>query len=282
MLTKEYVENGIQHIFETFPGNTVTEEEALIPEAVGVPFFDAPIVGIGSASDPLFEELKREDVVGPWYMMPAEWYPDAKSVISLFFPLTEPIRRSNRSCTSGPSPQWLHGRIEGHQYIMKFTRKFCQWLSEQGIGWCFPGGDSRYAGITAGDNMREYECVTEKTFGSNWSERHTAYICGLGTFGLSKGLITRRGIAGRFISVIVDREIPADVRPYKGLYDYCAMCGACMRRCPMQSISLESGNDLSICNIQISAMRAKHAPRYGCGLCQTGVPCEEKIPVKEL
>ncbi len=278
MLSKEFVENGILHIFRTFPGNEVTEDEALLPEAVGLTLFEEPIVGIGSADDPLFEEMKREDVVGPWYMTPKEWYPGAKSVISIFFPLSEPIRKSNRSCTDGPSPQWLHGRIEGHTYLMKYTRQFCQWLTEQGIGWCFPDDDSRYVGITAGNAMQEYDCVTEKTFGSNWSERHTAYICGLGTFGLSKGLITKKGLAGRFISVIVDAEIPADERPYKGVYDYCTMCGACVRRCPMNAITMENGNDLSICNVQISAMRVKHAPRYGCALCQTGVPCEDKNP----
>jgi len=280
MLTKAFIENGIVHVFRNFPGNEVTADEALIPEAVGMPLFEEPIVGIGSADDPLFEELKREEVVGPWYMTPKEWYPGAKSVISIFFPLSEPIRKSNRACSDGPSLQWLHGRIEGHAYIMKYTRQLCQWLTEQGIGWCFPDDDPRHVGITAGNAMQEYDCVTEKTFGSNWSERHTAYICGLGTFGLSKGLITKKGLAGRFISVIVDTEIPADLRPYTGIYDYCSMCGACVRRCPMSAITMENGNDLSICNVQISAMRAKHAPRYGCALCQTGVPCEDKIPMK--
>jgi epoxyqueuosine reductase QueG len=280
MVTKEFVESGILHIFNTFTGNQVTAEVALIPEAIDMPLFDEPLIGIGAADDPLFMKLKEEDVVGPWYMIPKEWYSEAKSVISIFFPLSEQIRASNRFRTEEPSPQWLHGRIEGHEYIMKFTRKFCQWLTEQGIGWCFPDDDSRHVGITAGNAMQEYDCVTEKTFGSNWSERHTAYICGLGTFGLSKGLITEKGVAGRFISVIINREIPADIRPYTGVYDYCSMCGACIRRCPMGAISLEKGNDLSICNVQISAMRKKHAPRYGCALCQTAVPCENRIPKK--
>jgi len=30
------------------------------------------------------------------------------------------------------------------------------------------------------------------------------------------------------------------------------------------------------------AMKKKHAPRYGCGLCQTAVPCEDKIPKKKI
>ena len=39
---------------------------------------------------------------------------------------------------------------------------------------------------------------------STWSERHVAYAAGLGTFGLSRGLITARGIAMRCGSVVTD------------------------------------------------------------------------------
>ena len=71
---------------------------------------------------------------------------------------------------------------------------------------------------------------------SNWSERHAAHICGLGTFGLSKGLITSKGIAGRFGSVITSCAFPVTKRPYEGLTDYCIMCGKCSATVrPMQS-----------------------------------------------
>ena len=60
----------------------------------------------------------------------------------------------------------------------------------------------------------------EPVYGSMWSERHVAYVCGLGTFGLSKGIITRRGMAGRFCSLVTELELDADIRPYQGLYDY--------------------------------------------------------------
>ena len=40
-------------------------------------------------------------------------------------------------------------------------------------------------------------------YASNWSERHVAYVCGLGTFGC-QGLITSKGLAGRFGSIITD------------------------------------------------------------------------------
>jgi len=265
MMTKARIEAEIQYIFDTFSGNRVAEDVALTPELAGMVMYDTPLVGFGSADDPLFMQMKQEEAVGPWYMTPKEWYPGAKSVISIFFPLSEVVRSSSRSCTDEPSAQWLHARIEGQAYMVSFAGHLCRWLTEQGIGWCVPGSDSRFQEIN---------------LSSNWSERHAAYVCGLGTFGLSRGLITRRGMAGRFISVIIDAEIPADIRPYTGLYDYCIMCGACMTRCPMDAISLEKCNDKPVCHTQIMAMMKKHEPRYGCGLCQTGVSCEDRIPVK--
>lgn len=126
--------------------------------------------------------------------------------------------------------------------------------------------------------MSEYACVNEYTFGSNWSERHAAYVCGLGTFGLSKGLITEKGMAGRFASIIIDTEMIPDKRAYAGIYDYCTMCGACVRRCPAGAISKENGKNHNICNEWLQKMGKKYAPRYGCGLCQTKVPCESRIP----
>ena len=56
---------------------------------------------------------------------------------------------------------------------------------------------------------------------SNWSERHAAYVAGLGTFSLNDALITVNGIAHRVGSIIVATELPATKRPYTGRYDYC-------------------------------------------------------------
>lgn len=61
-----------------------------------------------------------------------------------------------------------------------------------------PGLDARFVKIVADRNFTGYAGISEKTFGSNWSERHAAYVCGLGTFGLSKGLITDKGMGRTF------------------------------------------------------------------------------------
>lgn len=113
-----------------------------------------------------------------------------------------------------------------------------------------------------------------------WSERHAAYVCGLGTFGLSKGLITEKGMAGRFSSLITDAPLEADTREYTGLYDNCIGCGACVRRCPVRAIDPQTGKNHSVCFMNIGRSKILRYPRYGCGLCQSAVPCENTKPFK--
>lgn len=277
-MTKKLILENAEKIFEECTGNIISAENAICSDVIGVQLYDKPLVGIGSAQDELFLKYKEVGIIGPWYMTPEEWLPNAKTVISLFFPFTEVVKESNRNFTDGPSPAWLHGRIEGQNYLVTYMKKFREWLASQGINGCVPAMDSRFQKIVAGNNMTEYACVNEHTFGSNWSERHAAYVCGLGTFGLSKGLITEKGMAGRFIGIIIDAELAADERKYSGIYDYCIDCGACIRRCPVQAISMEHGKNHNICGAWLKKMGELHAPRYGCGLCQTGVPCESRIP----
>jgi epoxyqueuosine reductase QueG len=127
-------------------------------------------------------------------------------------------------------------------------------------------------------------------FASKWSERHAAFVSGLGTFGLSDGLITPRGKAMRVGSVVAEMEIPATPRPYKGHQDYClwfsqGSCKKCVERCPVEALS-EKGHDKILCSRHVhetcKAYIVEHFgfEGYACGLCQTGIPCESKIPVK--
>ena len=280
MLNKREIEKLVLKVYTESCGNYIAEEVALSPEFAGVKMFEEPIVGFGSAADDLFEEYLKPGVIGPWFMKPEKWLDGAKTVVSMFFPFTEEIKNSNRSCTEEPSSLWLHGRIEGQAFISEFSRNLRDAFIEKGVAACAPAVDERFQSVSGGNNFKEYPEVNEKTFGSNWSERHAAFVCGLGTFGLSKGLITRKGIAGRFASVIIDLELEADVRPYKEIYEYCTKCGACIKRCPVNAISLENGKDHCICGPWMKKTAELYAPRYGCGLCQTKVPCESCIPKK--
>ena len=273
-MERQEVSRLIEQLYEECPGNTVTARDAIRPELAGLKLFDRPLVAIGAADDELFTKCKEATVVGPWFMTPQEWLGSASSVISLFFPFTEEIRSSNRPQVSEPSAQWLHGRIEGQNFLLEFIRRLRLCFEQRGSEACAPMIDARFARSSGGDNFTEYACTNENTFSSNWSERHVAYVCGLGTFGLSTSFITDRGKAGRFTSLIVSEALPRDSRSYHGVYERCTMCGACIRRCPAGAISREHGKDHRTCWKYVRKMGELFDPRFGCGLCQTNVPCE--------
>jgi epoxyqueuosine reductase len=243
-----------------------TKESSLniVQELDNLQIFDEPLVGFASAEDPLFTELKKDTVIGAHHLTPKEWLPEAVSVVSYFLPFTLQVRKSNRTKDGLPSTEWLYGRVEGEAFNNAVRRFLAEKLIEAGCKAIVPCIDDRYK---------------SKGYSSNWSERHVAYISGLGTFNLSKSIITEKGCAGRFGSIIIDKPLEYTKRPYTDLYEYCNNCGACIRRCPVQAIS-KSGKEHLPCGKFLNEITMKRfAPRYGCGKCQTSVPCEARIPI---
>ena len=129
------------------------------------------------------------------------------------------------------------------------------------------------------------------TFASTWSERHAAYASGLGTFGLCDGLITARGKAMRLGSVVARIKIAPTPRAYSDHHEYCLFystgaCGKCIERCPVQAVST-NGHDKLKCHAHSITVATDYVKShygfdgYGCGLCQTGVPCESRIPARK-
>jgi epoxyqueuosine reductase QueG len=236
--------------------------------------FSEPIFGCASAEDPLFLEMKKPGIIGAHFMAPGEWLKSAKTVISLFLPFTETVRAANRQSMDWPSLEWLHARIEGQAFQNQICGFAVELFRNEGLAALAPMVDPRFSSTSPLTQNRD----EQDYYTSNWSERHAAYICGLGTFGLSRGLITKKGIAGRYVSIIVSAEFEADKRPYTDIYGYCSRCGACGRNCPAGAISPEKGKSHPLCSAFVESTRVKHAPRYGCGKCQVKVPCEGSIP----
>ena len=243
--------------------NIIDASWALSPELAGIRIFDAPIYAVGAADDPMFAGLRAPEAVGPQLRLPDEWLPGAVSVICYFLPFSDAIKASNGPENPEPSQAWLHGRIEGQRFLEGFSRLIRDDLRALGFGAVAP--------------ILEPEFYYEG-FTSNWSERHAAYICGLGTFCLSKGMITERGVCGRFGSIITTAKLPVTPRPYTGLYDYCIRCGKCAKNCPAGAIDLETGKDHKKCAALLHEGALRYAPRYGCGKCQVDVPCMNGIP----
>ena len=262
-------ENFIEHSKE----NYISEEIAISKQVVGLKLFDAPIFAFGAADDEYFVLLKQPSAIGEHFMLPKEWLPNARTVISFFLPFSEEVRKGNSRNMTWPSEEWLHGRIEGQILLMKLCQHLKSELTNAGQESLIPVMDERFWSNTDG-------LAHEARFTSNWSERHVAFVCGLGTFGLSQGLITKKGIAGRFGTIITELYLPPDHRDYKDIYEYCTMCGKCVKNCPVNAISRESGKNHALCSEFLDETKSKHDPRYACGKCQVRVPCEFRIPKK--
>jgi epoxyqueuosine reductase len=270
-MEKQELIKSAEYYLEHSQDNYISEEIAISKNVIGVKIFDAPIFAFGASDDEYFTLLKQPAAIGEHFMLPAEWLPEAKTVISVFLPFSEEVRKGNRRNMTWPSDEWLHARIEGQMLLNKLCIHLKSELSNAGYKSIIPSMDERFWSNTDGPGR-------EEKFTSNWSERHAAFVCGHGTFGLSKGLITQKGIAGRFGSIITDLFLPPDVRDYRDIYEYCSMCGRCAKNCPVNAISKETGKNHALCSEFLDETKAKHDPRYACGKCKVHVPCEFKIP----
>jgi epoxyqueuosine reductase len=266
LITRESLQATLEEPLTTHPRNRLDSGDRV---------YDEPLVGVADAHDPLFLEFKRPEIIGDVFRAPTDWLDGAASVVSFFLPFSEAVRKPNR-LPGPPAAEWLHGRFRGEDVLNDAKRCVVSLIQAEGHRAVAPTLDSRF--------------VQTADFRSSWSERHVAFVAGLGTFGLSRGLITSKGMAGRFGSVVTDLEIAPVPRPYSNPFEYClflsgkAPCRACIERCPVQAIT-DKGKDHPPCSDYLRSedlvqdVRARFGYRYAaCGKCQTRVPCERKIP----
>ena len=273
MMNRRTIEELANEFLTTSPLALVSEEAALEPRLAGMRIFEKVVTGVASAGDEMLRKFTQTPEAGV-YFDPQFWVPGALSIMSFFLPFTEEVRKSNAAIEREPSPEWLHARIEGQKFLDAMSEYLVDEMELSGHFAIAPSVDFRfYTEDAAGENG-------ELRILSNWSERHVAFAAGLGTFGLSKGIITKSGMAGRFTSIISTVNMEATPRDYTALYEYCTSCLSCLKNCPAGAITKENGKDHGICREYIRDYREKHAKDYGygCGKCQTDVPCETCAP----
>ena len=274
-MTQQQILELATSYLETSPSNVVSSEQALRPELAGLRMYAPPIIGVASAQDNYLLSLQPTQSAGVPQSPPVFWLESAKSVISLFFPFTEQVRESNRQAAyDRPSLEMIHARNEGQAFVLQVCKHLKEALEKAGYAAVIPNHDPRYW-MTFG------EPVEGRTFTSNWSERHVAFACGIGTFSLHDGIITKVGSAGRLASLVTDLELPPTPRPYSELYEYCTKCGACIANCPAQAVSLEGRKSNLKCRAFLAGIEEAYADWGGiasCGKCQINVPCEEGLP----
>ncbi|MBS4021521.1 MAG: 4Fe-4S binding protein [Dethiobacter sp.] len=275
-MNKTELINSAVKFIEVSKSNYVTKEVAISDAVAGMKIYEDPVFAFGDAGDEYFTRLKDPVAIGSHFRLPKEWLPRAKTVISFFLPYTAAIKKDNSLEETWPSDGWLHGRYEGQMLLNKLSEYLQNELLNAGYLSIVPSLDKGF--WSKGKPGKGLGKEDQLSFTSNWSERHVAFVCGLGSFGLSKGLITSKGIAGRFGSIVTELEISPSGRDYTEIDEYCSMCGDCVKQCPVNAISLENGKDHLICCEFLDITKKKYKPRYGCGKCQVSVSCESCIP----
>lgn len=260
-------------------------------------YWEEPLVGFASGLDPLFFEYKT--IIGPFHLTPREVISatlkekgrnlllkeiEQISVLSWILPASEDTRRSNRREDRFPSKLWAYTRDFGETCNDTLRRHVVDFLENLG-----------YVAV-APVLLPTFQYIRDEKVGwaSPWSERHIAYACGLGTFSLTDGFITPKGIAIRIGSVVTLLKLAPSEKKYRHHRENCLFfrneeCGKCISRCPAGAIT-EKGHDKDKCREYINSepLKAKHQeyglqnPPPACGLCQTAVPCEFEIPRPNL
>jgi len=282
-----FIEGIIKDFVRTSPSNR-------LDAFGGEPIFEKPLIGFADGDDPLFEEYRKvvhknhylpRDILSKYLTETLKIEAPAfenVSVISFVLPINPETLKSNALEKEGPSLRWNNTRWKGQDFITEISKQLVSVLEGLGV-WAVAPDLTPFFEIDR----------TPGAYSSNWSQRHMAYAAGLGTFSLNDGFITPKGMAMRCGSVVTNIKLTPSVRPYANHLANCLFyatgkCGVCIRRCPGDALS-EKGHDKLKClrilfETQKPWIEGAHGPGYiglyaGCGLCQTGVPCEHRIPV---
>jgi epoxyqueuosine reductase len=223
-----------------------------------------PLVGFADANHPLFGELRN--IVDQSHYLPSDILPGAQSVVSFFNPFTAWVARNNQKGVF-PTSQWAQTKKDTDELINSIVDEMGKKLASQGVR------SSRNVGLEPYDETKYFH---------HWSQKHVAYLCGLGNFGINQLLITQSGCAGRLGSFVIDA-----VTEYNRLVaeEFChhkvdGNCGVCVEKCPPKALSFE-GLDKAACSKWINEATIKYfegdRAYRSCGKCIAS-PCALKRP----
>lgn len=227
-----------------------------------------PIVAFADVKDPMFNILKK--VVGPSHALPQDFMPDGKTIISYFLPFKNLIADSNIGGRNS-SRQWDIAYVETNNLIASLNSHIKEEIESLGSG---------------AELIPMALNFTPDNLKSDWSQRHVAYIAGLGKFGLNNMLITEKGCCGRIGSIITDVEIQATER-HEG--EYCLHkagrnCTKCMDKCIGDALT--EGEFFRDRCLEICKENGEKYEGLGhcetCGKCLVGMPCSFENPMQKV
>lgn len=222
--------------------------------------FRQPLVSFSDASDGRYLDLKN--LIGDWHLTPSELLSDAQSVISYFVPFTKKVAVQADVVENG-SPLWSEAYVVINQHFEIINEAISHYLL--GLGYSV-------ATIPA---THTYDPADLK---SMWSHKSAAVIAGLGDFGTNRLVITEKGSAGRFCSVITSAVLQSDKPPVenKCLSRRGGSCDLCFRVCPPQALAPDSF-DRFACHVELKKNESKMRDMIGlsadiCGKCISVCP----------
>ncbi len=248
--------------------------------------WSSPLVGFSRGDDPYYQQFKQD--IGEFLWTPEEIFrktfpdiavdPSELSVISWALPITEAIKVDMRRQAEYPAERGALSRANGEIFNLEVGKYLVDALKSRGYEAVAPA-QSEHWGIKWSERFGN---------ASSWSEKHAAFISGLGTFSFTDTLITEQGTAIRLGSVVSRISLEPTKRKYTSYSEYCIHsskggCMKCATRCPAGAIN-ENGHDKAKCIEYQNQFTTKYMDenykintRY-CGLCQFDIPCESCIP----
>ena len=224
-----------------------------------------PIVGFADSADPTFKILK--EVAFDQHISPYDILESAQTVIAYFLPFEDFVWESNIGGRMA-SLEWAKAYIETNLLIVEINDDLIKYLESLGY----------QAGKLPPEKNMDYEKLK-----SVWSNRHVAYIAGLGKFGLNNMLITQKGCCGRLGNVVTSMKIQETDRSQNEycLFKHDGSCGLCADNCVNDALFIDDFDRFKCYEMcQENEIIFKHLGHAEvCGKCLVGLPCSSNNPV---
>lgn len=215
-----------------------------------------PVIGFASAYDELY--TKASDIIGYDVLHPTNLLPEAQTVVSFFVPFDVAPVKYSRYREEMSNREWSLAYYELNLLIGKIMSHVIEALTEMGI---------KAVSEPVTENYDHVQLTTK------WPHKTSAFIAGLGTFGINRIIITPMGCAGRLGTVVLSEKITPTARPDQEncLYRRDGKCGICVKRCPVQALRYNSFNRFA-CIVRYDMRDNASAFDLGDYACSSG-PC---------